>query len=419
MKITSWRIAPQYCAVTAGAFLSLAAISLAHAQSEKPIKIGVIAEAQAVAGSSIPQAAQLAADEINAAGGVNGQKIEIVTYDNHSSAAESVRAFQRAANEDHVNAVIASYISEVVLALEPWAGRLKTVMVTPGAASDVITQNIKKNYDQMKYTFHGYLTSTSIADQVCAAAKDLLVADLHMKSVVVMSEDAAWTTPLDAEYLKCLPEAGLKVLDHIRLSPDTTDFTPIFNKVEAQKPDAIVTGISHVGVQPTVQWKQQEVPIPMFGISSQATNSSFWNDTNGAVNGVLFQAVSGPDVAVTPKALPFVKAFNAKFGNFPSYAGYTSYDEVYYIVDAIKRAGSTDPDKLVTALEQTDWVGTIGRVQFKGKDTANPHALKVGADTISGLLLQWQEGKQVNLWPKNLANGKLKFPSFIKLGSAQ
>ena len=121
------------------------------------IKIGVIAEAQAVAGSSIPQAAQLAADEINAAGGVNGKKIEIVSYDNHSSAAESVRAFQRAVNEDHVNAVIASYISEVVLALEPWTGRLKTVMVTPGAASDVITQNIAKDYDNLKYTFHGYL----------------------------------------------------------------------------------------------------------------------------------------------------------------------------------------------------------------------------------------------------------------------
>ena len=419
MEKKGWRVAPQYSALAWAAFLSLAAVSPGHAQSGQPIKIGVIAESQAVAGSSIPQAAQLAADEINAAGGVNGQKIEIVTYDNHSSAAESVRAFQRAANEDHVNAVIASYISEVVLALEPWAGRLKTVMVTPGAASDVITQNIAKNYDQMKYTFHGYLTSTSIADQVCAAAKDLLATDLHMKSVVVMSEDAAWTTPLDAEYLKCLPEAGLKVLDHIRLSPDTTDFTPIFNKIEGQKPDAIITGVSHVGTQPTVQWKQQEVPIPMFGVSSQATNSTFWNDTNGATDGVLFQAVSGPDVAVTPKTLPFVKAFKDKFGNVPSYCGYTAYDEVYYIVDAIKRAGSTDPDKLVTALEQTDWVGTIGRVQFKGKDTPNPHALKVGADTITGLLLQWQNGKQINLWPKNLANGKLKFPSFIKVGSAQ
>jgi branched-chain amino acid transport system substrate-binding protein len=369
---------------------SVVALALAthgYAQSSDPIKIGVIAEAQAVAGSSIPQAAQLAADEINAAGGVNGRKIEIVTYDNHSSAPESVRAFQRAVNEDHVNAVIASYISEVVLALEPWTGRLKTVMVTPGAASDVITQNIAKDYNNLKYTFHGYSTSTSIADATCDAAKDLLVNQLHMKSAVVMSEDAAWTTPLDEEYLKCLP-------------------------------NIIITGISHVGVQPTVQWKQQEVPIPMFGVSSQATNSSFWGDTNGAVEGVLYQAFAGPGVAVTPKTLPFVAAFNKRFGNNPSYAGYTSYDEVYYIADAIKRAGSTDSDKLVDALEQTDYVGTIGRVQFKGKDSPNPHALKIGANTISGLMLQWQNGKQVNLWPTNVANGNLKFPAFIKLGSA-
>jgi branched-chain amino acid transport system substrate-binding protein len=403
---------------TSAVLFALALAAPAYAQSNEPIKIGVIAEAQAVAGASIPQAAQLAADEINAAGGVNGRKIELVTYDNHSSAAESVRAFQRAATEDHVNAVIASYISEVVLALEPWTGRLKTVMVTPGAASDVITQNIAKDYNNLKYTFHGYLTSTSLADQVCAAAKDLLVDDLHMKSAVVMSEDAAWTTPLDAEYIKCLPEIGLKVLDHIRVSPDTTDFTPIFNKIEGEKPDVMITGISHVGVQPTVQWKQQEVPVPMLGISSQATNSSFWNDTNGAVEGVLYQGVSGPDVAVTPKTLPFVNAFKAKFGNFPSYCGYTAYDEVYYIADAIKRAGSTDPDKLVDALEKTDYVGTIGRVQFKGKDSTNPHALKVGPDTITGLMLQWQDGKQVNLWPAKVANGKLRFPKFIKVGAA-
>jgi len=399
------------------AVVALALATPSNAQSNEPIKIGVIAEAQSVAGSSIPQAAQLAADEINAAGGVNGRKIEIISYDNHSSAAESVRAFQRAANEDHVNAVIASYISEVVLALEPWTGRLKTVMVTPGAASDVITQNIAKDYNNLKYTFHGYLTSTSLADSVCASAKDLLVGQLHMKSAVVMSEDAAWTTPLDDEYIKCLPNVGIKVIDHIRVSPDTTDFTPIFNKIEGEKPDVMITGISHVGVQPTVQWKQQEVPIPMYGISSQATNSSFWNDTNGATEGVLYQAVSGPGVAVTPKTLPFVAAFNKRYGNNPSYCGYTSYDEVYYIADAIKRGG-TDPDKLVDAPEKTDYVGTIGRVQFKGKDTANPHALKIGASTLEGLMLQWQNGKQVNLWPAGVANGKLKFPPFIKLGSA-
>ncbi len=387
--------------------------------SSKPIKIGVIAEAQSISGSSIPLAAQLAADEINAKGGINGRKVEIVTYDNHSSAADSVRAFQRAVSEDHVNAVIASYISEVVLALEPWSGRLKTVMVTPGAASDVITQNIKKDYDHLKYTFHGYLTSSALSELVCEATKDLLVEPLKMKTAVIMSEDAAWTTPLDAGYEQCLPKIGVKVLDHIRFSPDTTDFTPIFNKIESQKPDMIVTGVSHVGVQPTVQWKNQQVPMPMIGIASQATNDTFWKDTNGATAGVLFDAVSGPGVPVTPKTIPFVEAYSKKYGQAPSYCGYTAYDEVYYLTDAIKRAGSDDEDKLVAALEQTDYEGTIGQIKFQGKDSDHPHGLVTGQGAIQGLMLQWQDGKQVNLWPANLANGKLQFPSFIKLGSAQ
>ena len=84
---------------TAAGIVGFAAATPSYAQSNTPIKIGVIAEAQAVAGSSIPQAAQLAADEINAAGGVDGHKIEIISYDNHSSAAESIRAFQRAATK--------------------------------------------------------------------------------------------------------------------------------------------------------------------------------------------------------------------------------------------------------------------------------------------------------------------------------
>ena len=130
--------------------------------------------------------------------------------------------------------------------------------------------------------------------------------------------------------------------------------------------------------------------------------------------------LSGPGVAVTPKTLPFRqrRSTSASSATIPSYCGYTAYDEVYYLADAFKRAGSTDPDKLVDALEKTDYVGTIGRVQFKGKDSPNPHALMVGPDTITGLMLQWQDGKQTNLWPANVANGKLKFPKFIKVGAA-
>jgi branched-chain amino acid transport system substrate-binding protein len=113
------------------AALAAAALLAMPAGAAEPIRIGVIAEAASIAGAAIPNAAKLAAAEINAAGGVDGRMIEIVDYDNKSSAADSVRAFQRAVQQDHVAGVIASYISEVVLALEPWAGRLKTPMITP------------------------------------------------------------------------------------------------------------------------------------------------------------------------------------------------------------------------------------------------------------------------------------------------
>ncbi|MET4042656.1 ABC transporter substrate-binding protein [Bradyrhizobium sp. RT6a] len=403
--------------ITLGTAAAVVLMTSGAALAADSIKIGVIAEAQAIAGASIPQAAQLAADEINANGGVEGRKIEIVSYDNHSSSADSVRAFQRAVNEDKVNAVIASYISEVVLALEPWASRLKTPFVTPGAASNEISKSVHADYEKNKYTFHGYLTSAALALSVCDGAKDLLVDKMHMKTAVIMSEDAAWTKPLDVGYQECLPKIGLKVLDHIRFSPDTTDFTPIFNKIEGSKPDVIITGISHVGVQPTVQWKNQQVPIPMFGIASQATNETFGKDTNQAAEGVLYQGVSGPGVAVTPKSVPFAEAFKKKFGNYPSYAGYTAYDEVYYIADAVKRAGSTDADKLVDALEKTDWEGTIGRVQFYGKDDPFTHSIKYGKGLITGLMLQWQGGKQSAVWPKEVAKVDIKFPSFIKLSN--
>ena len=401
-------------ALVAGSLVA-ASSTTALAQANGPIKIGVIAEVQSIAGAATPGGAQIAADEINAKGGVNGRKIEIVTYDNKSSSADSVRAFQRAVSEDKVSAVIASYISEVVLALEPWAARLKVPLITPGAASNEITRPIHDDYDKNKYTFHGYLTSAAQAQAVCDAAKELLVDGLKMKTAAIMSEDAAWTKPLDVGYEECLPKIGLKVTDHIRFSPDTTDFTPIFNKIEAQKPDVIITGISHVGVQPTVQWKNQQVPIPMFGISAQALSPTFWADTNGAADGIPSLAVATENVAVTPKTKPFAEAFKKKFGKSPAYTGYTAYDEVYIIAEAIQRAGGTDPDKMVAEMEKTDYEGTIGKIKFYGRTDRFTHGLVYGPDAVNGLVFQWQNGKQVTVWPKKVAEGTLKYPSFIKL----
>jgi branched-chain amino acid transport system substrate-binding protein len=416
MKTVTGR-APLCLLGCAGLALALSALPAA-AQAADPIKIGVIGEESSVAGASLTKAAIMAADDINAHGGVNGRKIEVITYDNHSSASDSVRAFQRAVSQDKVVAVIGSYISEVVLALEPWSARMHVPFITPGAASNLISKAVHDDYDHYKYTFHGWLTSAFIAQAICDYTKDMLVGPFHLKTAVVMSEDAAWTTPLDAAYLECLPKAGLKVLDHIRFNPDTADFTPLFHQIEDAHPDVIVTGISHVGVQPTVQWHDQQVPFPMVGQSSQATTSTFWKDTNGAAEGVITDTAATPDVALSPSTIPFAEAYIKKHGVTPAYVGYTSYDMVHVIAEAIERAGgSTDPDKLVTALEATDHVGTVGRIQFYGREHQFTHAVKYGPGLVTTVAIQWQSGKQVCVWPADKCKAKIVFPAFVKTPS--
>ncbi|MCJ2102804.1 ABC transporter substrate-binding protein, partial [Methylobacterium sp. E-046] len=108
--------------------------------------------------------------------------------------------------------------------------------------------------DSASYTssFNGFPTAHGLDRAVCDRAKEVLVQKLKAKTAASLSEDAGWTRPLDAAYQECLPKSGLKVVEHARFSPDTGDFTPVYNKIEAAKPDLIVTGIAHVGVQPTV-----------------------------------------------------------------------------------------------------------------------------------------------------------------------
>lgn len=381
------------------------------------IRIGVIAEAQTIVGASIPQAALMAADEINAAGGIDGSPVEIVTYDNHGSVRESVNAFQHAVDQNSVHAVIASYVSEIAVALTSCASRLRIPFITPGAASTDISLGIHRDYEKNRYTFHGYLTSTALARSVSDAAKALFVDRWQTKTAVLTSEDAPWTEPLDRGYEEWLPKTGLTLLDAIRFPVSTSDFTPIFDRIKNANPDVIITGMTKVGAEPVVQWRKQRVPVPMLGMNSQASNSDFDLDTDGAADGVLYQAIAGPRVAVTPKSIPFAESFRQRFGNYPSYAGYSSYDAVYYLTDAIRRARSSEPERVVGALEGTDWEGTIGRIQFYGRGEQFTHSLRYGHGLITGLTLQWQQGEQVCVWPRQLAQASVSFPSFVKLTS--
>jgi branched-chain amino acid transport system substrate-binding protein len=411
---TAWRLA--LYAGTAGSLLFAPLVPRsARAADQGPIKIGVVSEFAAVIGEPIARGAQLAADEVNARGGINGRKVEIIAYDDHSSAADAVRAFQRLAQQDHVAAVVTTFISEIALAVEPWAARLHMPTLTPAAASDLISKQVHDKYDRFKYMFEGWFPSPILAQSVCDSSKDLLVDGLHMKTADIVSEDADWTKPLDVGYEKCLPKSGLKVLDKIIFNPDTTDFTPIFNQVESKHPDVMIMGIAHVGVQPTVQWHSQQVPIPMAGINAQASNNTFWKSTNGATEGVITQTGSAPGVALSPVTLAVQKAYEEKYHNFPAFTGFTAYDGTMAFLEAIKRAGSTDPDKVVEQMEKTSMDGATGHVGYYGRTDQFTHALRYGPDWVTGIFVQWQNAKQVCVWPTDKCHNKLEFPPFVKL----
>ena len=390
--------------------------SAAQAADKTPVRIGIIAAQAAPLGAGIEHGAALAAEEINAAGGIDGRKIKLFQYDDHASATEGVRVFQRAVQQDHAVAVIGGFISEIDFAMMPWAARLHTPYIG-GGASNKIAAKVHANYDQYKYIFEQSPNSYYLARAVCDISHAALVKPFGFKTAAIMSEDAAWTKPLDAGYEKCLPKAGLKVVGHIRFSADTTDFTPIYNKIEGTHAHVIIGGMAHVGLKPTVQWHSQQVPAVLAGFNAQAGASNFWQHSNGATEGVITWNAGAPGAAVTPKSIPFIKAYVKKFGTTPTLEAYMTYDSMYALKAAIERAHSTKPDALVQALEKTDIVGSMGHVKYYGRKARFTHDVQYGEHLVSGVGIQWQKGKQVAIWPAHAATGKPILPGFVKTAS--
>lgn len=402
-------------ALAATTALSTIALQPALADTASPIEIGISASLSTIPGAAIANAAKLAVADINAKGGVNGHPLALVIEDNQASATNAVSSFQRMVSQDHVVAVVGVWISEIALALEPWSARLHMPFMVTGAASNDISAFVHKDYAAHKYVFHAYFPSAFLAEGVCQLSHDVLVDQLHMKTAVIVSEDAAWTKPLDAGYSGCLPGAGLKVLKEIRFSPDTADFTPIFQQAEALNPDIIISGWAHVGVQPTVQWADQKVPVPLAGINAQAGSSAFWKATNGGTEGVITTSTSAPGVANTALTIPFTDEYQKAYGISPAYSAYSTYDAILALADAMRAENSTKPDAIVAGLEKTDITGTQGRITFLGQSSPFTHALRFGAGYVTGVGIQWQNGEQKCIWPADLANAKPEFPGFVKL----
>ncbi|HYW91333.1 MAG TPA: ABC transporter substrate-binding protein [Gammaproteobacteria bacterium] len=382
-------------------------------RAAEPIRIAIVTPLAITPGKAVVRGAKLAAERINRAGGIGGHTVKLLIFDSQLSTSASVRAMQRAVEQDHAQVVAGVFTSEDSMALANYAGRLDVPLIVESGSSK-IGELIRTHYKRYRNVFQLQLNGHFIAQEVCDAAHSLLLKDAPGRpSAVILSEQAAWTQPLDRAYEACLPKAGFKVLGRITYSPSTTDFGPVYNRIEGLHPTVIVTGMAHTGLRPVLQWQQDQVPALMLGFNMQAGSTDFWQRSNGAAQGVIVVTNGAGGAPITSKTAAFYHAYIRKYHDAPMLMAYTSYDSIYVIADAANKAGLHSTEKLVGQLAATDYVGATGRIRFYGRHARFAHALMYGPGLVTGVAFQWQNGKQSVVWPKSVAQASVVMPSFI------
>ncbi len=394
----------------AAAALALVAGTAAALADEKPIVIGADSPIQLQVGRDTVDALQLAIDEINAKGGVLGRKLELKVADETMDPQQGVAAIKKLTADEHVDVLIGGYNSGVTLAEEPHIAEAKTIYLGIGSASPAITDFVRKNYKRYKYIFRvNPINAPRQADQLVGFVIGKLKGDFGYNTIAIVGENAKWVQDLAPVLKAGVEKGGIKVPMMELFDPDMSDFSPLLSKVKDSGAQYLLVILSHANSDVFVkQWYDAKFPMPIGGIDVKGQDPDFFTRIGGKS---IAETVSLGILAepLTPKTMPFWNAFTGKYNRSPVYTAPGAYDALHIYAEAVERAKSTDPDKVVPELEKTKYLGTQGTYVFDEQ-----HDVKPGPGLINLLYVQWQEGgRRVIVWPKELANGKMILPPWI------
>lgn len=379
---------------------------VAWGQSE-PVRIGALGPLSDFTGRDIQRAAEMAVEEINAAGGILGRPVELYRADSEGVPEKAIQAFQQLVVRNRVHAVVGGFRSGAILALLPYIARFRVPFLGTGAASPDINLPVKESYNTHKYIFRVWVNSSEQALSLAFVCRDILAEKAGFTRFAIDGENLKWARDF-ADVLKPkLQEYGLDVVYETYHDPAITDFTPIFHAARQAGAQVLLEIISNeAGFINVKQWRDQRVPLALAGNNNPSyLVSSFWNDTEGACEYELSAFVKAP---LTERSLPFWDKFEARYGESPFYTGTGAYDAVYLIKEAAERAGSINADDLVAALEETDYQGVSGRIRFDDR-----HEPISGPDDFPVSYGQWQNGNKVAIWPSRFALGEYQVPPWM------
>jgi branched-chain amino acid transport system substrate-binding protein len=346
--------------------LALIVMAIQAVPAQEPIKIGVVGPHSGPAafdGQSNLIGAQVAADEINKAGGLlGGRKIEIVPADSRGIPAEAVSAYRKVVTQDKVVAVDCCWFSSSTIAAHPTIEELK-VPATTGIAF----------LPDAKETKLTYLFKFAQTPRMESRFVDYWVKKLNIKRVAFLARNDDWGRAASGVYQARLKELGGTVLSSDYYAPGEKDFYSHLTKIKALNPEAVnIVDVSGPAATQVKQMAELGLGARPIGSDGPITDA-FIRLAGKAAEGVPLVVRYGTTLD-TPRNKAFVAAFRAKRnGEDPDQYAQAGYDSIHLHAEAIKRAGSTDPAKIREALTKSDYVSVAGSpIRFDERQQAVP-----------------------------------------------
>lgn len=321
------------------------------AESKEPIKVGANFELTggiATFGNSAVNAIQLAFDEINAAGGVNGRQLELVKADNKSEAAESTNSITKLLTQDKVVAVLGPISSSNALAAAPVAQAKKIPMITPTATNPKVT--VEEDNKVKEFVFR-----TCFIDPFQGkVAAEFAAKSLKAKTAAIYIDSSSdYSKGLAEVFKKTFEAAGGKIVSEEAFLAKDTDFKATLTKIKNANPEVIYVPGYYEEVGKIIR-QGRELGIKQAFLGGDGFDSPKLAEIAGKanLNNAFFTNHYTPKDSA-PVVQNFVTQYKTKYGSEPDALAALGYDAAKMLVDGIKRAGSTDAAAITKALAET------------------------------------------------------------------
>ena len=362
--------------------------------AQQPIRIGAslsITGRFALQGGYVREGYLLCQKHVNERGGVLGRTIEFLIRDDGSDPKTAVGLYEKLITEDKVDAVMGPYSSPITDAVADVTEKHRKLMVAPVAGTTSIWEKGRR-----------YLVMVLSPLEVLLEGVIDLAARNGLKSIALINEDALAPRAVVRGGLALAKKKGLEVVFHEAYPTGISNFAPILNKVKAAQPDVLVAAAPPDGaVAITGRGKELDVNVKMFSSLPGGAYPDYYKRLGKTADFVYTGSYWEPGLPY-PGNREFVEAYQKEFNRVPSDNSAASYAGCQLFMEAVRRAGSLDSDKV------REEILKLRTKTIFGDFAVDERGFQVGHKPVT---IQWQDGKQVVVWPDEVAAGKPRFPT--------